>query len=326
MNKIILSIFLLLISNITSSQDLYKKCKEESIKGNVKLVGCIDVEGKLHGYGTYTLSDGSLYVEGIWKRGKLKGRGTRTFLTDDQTQNYKGIFKNDQLIDGEIKTVFNSGDLNLEIYKKGEIIKTEYTFSNKSGKETSGKHYKGGDLKNGIEKYRFSDNSIMTSIYENGEIIDQKRNINNYYIKDDISGEKESINIPLEIEEGDNTMYINLKIPTKSDSDYSARFVFDTGSESFKIGYRLFNELKEKGLKYIDLNVNIKSVGVSGIEFESNAIVIEKLKIGDFTLQNVVALVSKLESSNISLLGIGFLNKFKEVKWSLIAKELVFYK
>jgi predicted aspartyl protease len=88
----------------------------------------------------------------------------------------------------------------------------------------------------------------------------------------------------------------------------------------------LFNELKEKGLKYRDLNVNIKTIGVNGIEMENNAIVIDKLKIGDFTLKNVVAHVSKLETSNISLIGIGFLNKFREVQWSLIAKELVFYK
>jgi predicted aspartyl protease len=39
-----------------------------------------------------------------------------------------------------------------------------------------------------------------------------------------------------------------------------------------------------------------------------------------------VALVETLETANSSLLGMGFLNKFKEVKWSLIAKELVFYK
>ena len=326
MKKITLSIFSLILCNLTFSQDSYKKCKEESIKGNVKLVGCIDVEGKLHGYGIYTLSDGSLYAEGIWKRGKLNGNGVRTFSTDDQTQNYKGIFKNDQLFDGEIETTFKNGDLSLEKYTEGKIIATKYTFLNKSGKETSGEHYKGGNLKNGTEKYRFADNSVMKAIYVNGEIVDQKKNTNNYYIDNEILGEKEFINIPLEIEEGDDTMYLTLEIPTKKDPNYSARFIFDTGAESFKIGYRLFNELKEKGLKYRDLDVNIKTVGVSGIEMENNAIVIEKLKIGEFTVKNVVALVSKLETSNTSLLGIGFLNKFKEVKWSLIAKELVFYK
>ena len=326
MKKIIITIFSLLIFSLNFSQDVSKKCKEESIKGNVKLVGCIDVEGKLHGYGVYTLSDGSLYAEGIWNRGKLNGKGIRTYSSDDQTQNYKGIFNNDQLFEGEIVTTFKNGDLSLEKYEDGKIIVTKYTFLNKSGKETSGEHYKGGNLKNGIEKYRFIDNSIMKSIYKNGEIVDQKKNTNNYYIENEILGEKESINIPLDIEEGDDTMYLTLEIPTKNDPNYSARFVFDTGAESFKIGYRLFNELKEKGLKYRDLDVNIKTVGVSGIEFENNAIVIEKLKIGEFTVKNVVALVSKLETSNISLLGIGFLNKFKEVKWSLIAKELVFYK
>jgi hypothetical protein len=326
MKKIIFSLFSILLINISWSQTTNKKCKEESVEGNVKLVGCIDVEGKLHGYGTYTLSDGSLYAEGIWKRGKLNGKGVRTFSTEDQTQNYKGIFKNDQLYEGKIETTFNNGDISNEKYKDGKIIGTKYIFFNKSGKETNGEHYKSGGLKNGTERYRFADNSIMKSIYKNGEIIDQKKNTNNYYISEDILSDKESIKIPLEIEEGNNTMYLTLEIPTKNNPNYTARFVFDTGAESFKIGYRLFNELKEKGLKYRDLNVNIKTIGVSGIEMENNAIVIDKLKIGDFTLKNVVAHVSKLETSNISLIGIGFLNKFREVQWSLIAKELVFYK
>ena len=124
----------------------------------------------------------------------------------------------------------------------------------------------------------------------------------------------------------DNTMFINLNIPTKNNPNYSARFIFDTGSETFSLGYRLFNDLKEKGLDYVDLNVNISSIGISGLSLISNAIIIKELKIGDFTVKNVVAIVRTLETSNTSLLGMGFLNKFKEVKWSLIAKELIFYK
>ena len=166
----------------------------------------------------------------------------------------------------------------------------------------------------------------MSSVYKNGEVIDEKLNTNNYYIKNDIIGSSESINIPLEIEQGDDTMYVSLNIPTKNNPDYSARFIFDTGAESFSIGYRLFNDLKEKGLEYEDLNVDIATVGVSGVSFKSNAIVIKELKIGDYTIKNVVAIVRTLESANTSLLGMGFLKKFNEVKWSLIAKELVFYK
>ena len=62
------------------------------------------------------------------------------------------------------------------------------------------------------------------------------------------------------------------------------------------------------------------------MSFKSNAIVIKELKIGSYTIKNVVAIVRTLESANTSLLGMGFLKKFNEVKWSLIAKELVFYK
>jgi clan AA aspartic protease (TIGR02281 family) len=166
----------------------------------------------------------------------------------------------------------------------------------------------------------------MSSFYENGEIIDQRKNTSNYYNNEEILGDSESISIPLEIEEGDNTMYVSLNIPTKKDSNYSARFIYDTGAEVFSLGYRLFNDLKENGLDYVDLNVSITTIGVSGVPSQNNAIIIKELKIGSYTVKNVVALVETLETANSSLLGMGFLNKFKEVKWSLIAKELVFYK
>jgi clan AA aspartic protease (TIGR02281 family) len=326
MNKTILFSVLLLFSNLISAQNSKKNCKEELINGNVKLLGCIDVEGNLHGYGTYTLEDGSVFIEGEWNRGKLNGKGRKIFISESQTQNYNGLFKNDILIDGDIKTEFDNGDILNEEYETGKVVKTKYSRTDKSGSLTQGEHYKSGKLKNGIKKDIYVDNSILSSVYKNGEVIDEKLNTNNYYIKNDIIGTSESINIPLEIEQGDDTMYVSLNIPTKNNPDYSARFIFDTGAESFSIGYRLFNDLKEKGLEYEDLNVDIATVGVSGVSFKSNAIVIKELKIGDYTIKNVVAIVRTLESANTSLLGMGFLKKFNEVKWSLIAKELVFYK
>lgn len=326
MKKIILSSIFLVLFNFINAQDINKRCKEESTIGNVKLVGCIDVEGKLHGYGTYALTDGTLIIKGMWRRGKLNGEGIKTILADSQTQNYKGIFKNDILFDGEIEIVFKRGDLRVQKYVDGKIKSTKYTWIDGSIKETSGIHYKSGDLKNGVEKTISIDNSIMSSFYENGEIIDQRKNTSNYYNNEEILGDSESITIPLEIEEGEDTMYVSLNIPTKKDTNYSARFIYDTGAEVFSLGYRLFNDLKENGLDFVDLNVNITVVGVSGVPSQNNAIIIKELNLGSYTVKNVVALVETLESANSSLLGMGFLNKFKEVKWSLIAKELVFYK
>ena len=80
MNKTILFSVLLLFSSLLSGQNSKKNCKEELINGNVKLLGCIDVEGNLHGYGTYTLEDGSVFSEGEWKRGKLNGKGRKIFI------------------------------------------------------------------------------------------------------------------------------------------------------------------------------------------------------------------------------------------------------
>ena len=326
MKKIILSSLFLLFFKFNIGQESIKKCNEEVISGIEKRVGCIDVEGNLHGYGTYTLQDGSLLMQGEWKRGKLDGKGKKITVTNDQTQTYNGIFNKGILIDGEIKTEFSNGDVKLKIYELKELIKTKYTWENKSNEETNGEHYKNGELKNGVKKNIYVDNRTLKSIYKNGEIIDEKLNTNNYYVEDDLVGEGDSINIPLEIEEGDNTMYVNLNIPTKKNPNYSARFIFDTGAEKFSIGYRLFNDLKAKGLDYIDLKVNISSVGISGIPINNNAIIIKELKIGEYTIKNVVAMVKMSETANYSLLGMGFLKKFREVNWSLIAKELVFYK
>ena len=81
MKKTIVSILVLTFFNLIIAQEANKKCKEEVINGNVKLVGCIDVEGNIHGYGTYTLEDGSVLIEGQWKRGKLNGKGRKIFIT-----------------------------------------------------------------------------------------------------------------------------------------------------------------------------------------------------------------------------------------------------
>jgi len=53
---------------------------------------------------------------------------------------------------------------------------------------------------------------------------------------------------------------------------------------------------------------------------------IAQLKIGEYTLKNVIALVKTLETANNSLIGIQFLEKFREVYWSLKQNRLIFYK
>jgi predicted aspartyl protease len=71
-------------------------------------------------------------------------------------------------------------------------------------------------------------------------------------------------------------------------------------------------------------------MGVGSV-IETKYIKISKIKIGDYLVKNVVAIVpTSLDSSgnkvNDMLIGIGFLKKFKDVEWSLNNDKLRFYK
>jgi len=92
------------------------------------------------------------------------------------------------------------------------------------------------------------------------------------------------------------------------------------------IGFRMFNELKANGLVYEDLGITIPTIGIRGEPTENKIIKKTQLKIGDYTLKNVVANAKTLETANNSLIGIQFLEKFSDVYWSLKQNKLIFYK
>ena len=73
----------------------------------------------------------------------------------------------------------------------------------------------------------------------------------------------------------------------------------------------------------LDLNKKVASVGVGG-ESQGKLILLNNVKIGNYTLSNVVASVS-LEN-NFSLLGTGFLLKFSNVIWNMKKETLILYK
>ena len=128
-----------------------------------------------------------------------------------------------------------------------------------------------------------------------------------------------------ESDSDDDTKYVNIKFKTKTPTP-SYRFVFDTGAEVFSIGYRVFNELIENGLEYEDMNIIEPTVGVSGIPMDNKVIKITELTIGEYKVKNVIAFVETLETATSSLLGIGFMKKFKNVYWSLNDDQLILFK
>ena len=85
----------------------------------------------------------------------------------------------------------------------------------------------------------------------------------------------------------------------------------------------MFERLKNSGVKYRDLNQTIKTFGVGG-ESQGKLVLIDKIKIGDYYLNNVITEVSL--DNNYSLLGVEFLSKFSNVQWDMSLGSLVLYK
>ena len=99
-------------------------------------------------------------------------------------------------------------------------------------------------------------------------------------------------------------------------------WLFDSGATGFTIGNIMFNRLTANGVKYKDLNKTVKSFGIGG-EVYGDLVILEEVKIGGYSVRNVVATV--LDTPN-SLLGTGFLLKFSNVIWNMKDKKLVIYK
>ena len=120
------------------------------------------------------------------------------------------------------------------------------------------------------------------------------------------------------VDKGMLAYYVTLEI-----DGVSGDFLLDTGAMGFSIGKKMFERLKGQGIEFLDLNKKVASVGVGG-ESQGKLILLNNVKIGNYTLSNVVASVS-LEN-NFSLLGTGFLLKFSNVIWNMKKETLILYK
>ena len=120
--KNILNTLILLIPFLVISQNNVDKCIDEKTYENDNYVGCINDEGNPDGFGIMNYenqdvyegywkngkrnglgkfeSTGGYFYEGNWENGLKKGEGTSTEKKDSKIYTRKGIFKNDQLIEG----------------------------------------------------------------------------------------------------------------------------------------------------------------------------------------------------------------------------------
>tara|TARA_Y100000766_G_C18863313_1_gene584381 strand:+ start:368 stop:1456 length:1089 start_codon:yes stop_codon:yes gene_type:complete len=278
------------------------------------------IDGKFEGQGQLTYENSQGYYVGSFKNNMLSGKGIQNLYFDDQTQVIDGFFKDNDFENGTIIISYSDGIIDTHEYKDFKLIKTVSKEDKILVFEQIGEFFSNGTLKNGSEiNY---DGNLQTYLeYKNGKEISRATNIDNRYNEQDIIGSDDSIELDLEVE--GNTKYINVNFES---DDEPYRFIFDTGAESFVIGYLLFEELKSKGLAFEDLGIKMTTRGVSGIPFESKVIKINTISIGSYTVKNIYASVPEIETANSNLLGISFMKKFRDVKWSLNGDKLIFEK
>ena len=155
------------------------------------------------------------------------------------------------------------------------------------------------------------------------KISNGKRSDRNYYSKTDITSTSESTTITLKQDTitshrwQDNTLTLTLGVG-KIEHDW----IFDTGAENFSVSSKDWNKIK-KHLTYRPLNISYTSQGIGGKSRGSLVLVTSNIKIGDFKVKNVVLEISEDE---YSLLGISFLEKFKNAQWDMKAKQITLYK
>lgn len=279
----------------------FPQCNEETISyTNGNYIGCVNYEGQ------------------------KDGKGVFTYNIDTQTQIQEGIFKNDNFISGVFTVKFSSGDNRITTYSnyQTEIIESDiYEWENGDKIET---FYSNGEKVKEIETNGPGNlqGLITTKIYNQNSNPIITTNIDNNRYPDDIIGNDDFTEINLIA--GDNKFKISIGFIKNDGSIENVPILFDSGAQDLFIGYRLYQELLLNS-NITDMNVLITGEGV-GSKFETKVIKINEILIGNYRVKNVIATVPLNEEINSSLIGIGFLKKFKEVLWSLNSNLMRFYK
>jgi hypothetical protein len=237
-----------------------------------------------NGYGSRKYPSGDKYV-GEWVDSRYEGEGT---LTWNKGNKYVGEWVNGRF-EGE-------GILTLKATPKdpgNQLVKYIGSFVNSKfdGKGTS--YYM-----NGLE---------WIGMWEKGEQLDGHLNVENYYNPEDIIGEATSIEIHLQKVEGLKNTFI---IPI-SFGDIDQDFLFDTGASGMSISKSFLSKLKKNNVNITTIHIkNQTAEDASGRPIKVKYVLIDNISIGDYTLNNVVAMVN-LETKDASLLfGSEVFNKF----------------
>ena len=328
MKKIILVLFIISFNNENFAQLCSNPIQIDNLYSNVDVFWCGDQDddGLPMGDGLmkHVYENGNIaLLTGKFEKGTLNGEGKLVFNENQEIRD--GLFKENSIISGKI--ILNSENRQ-DIYI-GNFIENKlhgdnavHTIKNNEGTLVIEGRFLRGSLITGTETEKYYNGLEIIKKYENGDLIGLPvRNDKNYYNLKDIQGDSEYSEIKLR-KEGNPNEGISYIVKLEIDG-ISGDWIFDTGAVNFSIGMRMFDRLKNSGVKYRDLNQTIKTFGVGG-ESQGKLVLIDKIKIGDFYLNNVIAEVSL--DNNYSLLGIEFLSKFSNVEWNMKQQALKLYK
>ena len=276
-------------------------------------------------------NEDSYYKGCVNFEGKPDGDGNLKVQLKNQSQLFDGIFKNGVFISGEVSVIFDSGDMSLTTYSdySNEIISKEVViFSDKSQLIT---FYESGKKVKDLRTFGPGDNKglVIERFYLDGVKISENSNIDNNRVPEDIVGDEKYIDINLIQDK--NEYRIEVDFLALDGTSFTVPIKLDTGATDFFIGQNLYQELLKK-CDITDLNVIAKMGGV-GSSFKAKHIKIKEIKIGDYLIKNVIAIVplegekdNNGDDINNILFGIDIMKKFKEVTWSLTNNKLRFVK
>jgi hypothetical protein len=282
-------------------------------------VGCLDDFENFEGTGV--LTNDTFIKSGNWKLGKLVGEGNLTILSNGAV--FQGNWKNDELISGSytvhtenVKLTYLGGFRNLKFHGTGKRTSTTSSY-----KEIQEGFFFNDILFDGTETTTYATGLTITNNVEQGDIVLSKRNDRNYFDPNKLIGGVASSKVLLDVEGDQNegkTFFVNMSIGT-----FKAKWVFDSGAQLTSIGKRMFERLKEEGVTFKDLNLNIKTFGVGGVS-NGNLVIIENVRVGDYLVKDFIFKVNL--DNNFSLLGMDFMDMFSNVIWNKRDSTLTLYK
>ena len=260
---------------------------EEIVREGLTYFGCLNDSEEMHGYGTLTRTEG------------------------DIKQIQSGVFEYDVFLNGEI-TLLDHGDTTL--YQKGEF--NRHSQHLKTG---ISKHYGSLTFQCGASEIT-PENTIRIVTYKDYEVLDESSNFDNHYNAKDIISKGDSTYV--HIDTRNSHQYITVKI-----NKVEGEWMFDTGGGDLSIGYNLWSRIIDQvDVEYENLNIETCGMGVGGHPNFYDTFQLNNLKLGDFTVNNVVVSVAHDPGNNDNLMGLGFCKKFSDVQWSLINEKVLFIK